>query len=390
MRNDEATSMVLKVRFASVRYLRKMAWVSISGVLAIWGYSTVVSGVYAQDESASEPAEKVYKNIQVLKGLPSTQLMSNMFYMEGALGVGCGECHVNFTDFEKDDNPHKQVARRMIEMVRELNAQSFGGQNLISCNTCHRGRAVPDAPLAFAVIKNSTTSSAAVANATSAPTPTVDQIFDRYVSAALGEHARSDGETVLLTGSMLSSDGWTAPLKIYVSGNDQYLATFDIGWISYHAFSGATAWSQDNHGVHDVTGKELAQLRRDAALFRPLVLRRRYSNVTLKGQESSNGEEAYVVEGVLPNGDRESLYFSRENALLVRIRSGIETSLGILPQEIDLSDYRDVAGMKIPFRCDRLAADFSSAYRISEVRVGVQMPVELFKKPPQPLKTLPR
>lgn len=49
----------------------------------------------AQDQAPlpDKPAEQVYKNIQIFKGLPSSQLMSAMFFMEGSLQASCGHCH---------------------------------------------------------------------------------------------------------------------------------------------------------------------------------------------------------------------------------------------------------------------------------------------------------
>jgi len=41
--------------------------------------------------------------------------------------------------------------------------------------------------------------------------------------------------------------------------------TFDISWTSYQAFNGTNGWSQDNHGLHDVTGRSLSLLKRQAA-----------------------------------------------------------------------------------------------------------------------------
>ena len=86
-------------------------------------------------------ADKVYKNIQVFKTLPAAELDQTMAFISGALGVKCNHCHVN--PFEKDEKAQKQTARRMIQMVFELNKGSFGGENAVSCFTCHRGKPVP-------------------------------------------------------------------------------------------------------------------------------------------------------------------------------------------------------------------------------------------------------
>jgi photosynthetic reaction center cytochrome c subunit len=358
--------------------------------LSVWTALEPTAGADRQSPAEDQPAEKVYKNIQVFQGLPSKQFMGNMFYMAGSLGVSCNECHVNFEDFEKDDNPKKQTARSMIAMVRKLNQQNFNGENKINCNTCHRGQAVPLAPLAFAALKNRATTHAAPAAADAAPLPTVAQVFERYLSATGQSSTTGKPETFLLTGAMLSAEGWTAPLRIYLCAPNKFLAVFDIGWFSYNAFNGTAGWEQDNQGLHDLNPKNLALLEQQAAVFHPATLRALFSNLLVRGKERYEGREALVVEGVLTGADPEKLYFDEETGLLVRIQWGTETSLGTLPHQINLRDYREVAGRKIPFELDDFAADFSSAYRITEAKAGASIPASLFDKPAKVWKGFPQ
>src|SRR5262250_52201 len=92
--------------------------------------------------SQAQTAEQKFKNIQIFKTLPATQLDPTMAFISGSLGVRCNYCHVS-NGFEKDDKPTKQTARRMIQMVFDLNKGSFNGQGTVSCYTCHRGKPTP-------------------------------------------------------------------------------------------------------------------------------------------------------------------------------------------------------------------------------------------------------
>lgn len=91
--------------------------------------------------SKEERAEQKYKNIQLLKGIPAERLTSIMFSFKAALGVECTYCHVP-DQFEKDDKPMKQTARKMIAMMRDINTK-VGGTARVTCNTCHRGQTRP-------------------------------------------------------------------------------------------------------------------------------------------------------------------------------------------------------------------------------------------------------
>jgi hypothetical protein len=91
--------------------------------------------------SKEERAEQKYKNIQLLKGIPSDRLTKIMFAFKGSLGVDCTYCHIK-DQFEKDDKPQKQTARKMIQLVRDTNAK-LGSMTRVTCFTCHRGQTRP-------------------------------------------------------------------------------------------------------------------------------------------------------------------------------------------------------------------------------------------------------
>ena len=91
--------------------------------------------------SKEERAEQKYKNIQLLKGIPSERLTKIMFSFKASLGVDCTYCHIK-DQFEKDDKPAKQVARKMIQLVRDTNTK-LGSMTHVTCFTCHRGQTRP-------------------------------------------------------------------------------------------------------------------------------------------------------------------------------------------------------------------------------------------------------
>jgi hypothetical protein len=91
--------------------------------------------------SKEERAEQKYKNIQVLKGVPSERWMPIMFAFKNSLGVDCTFCHTK-DQWDKDDKDNKQIARKMIKMVKDINGQ-LGGIGKVSCFTCHRGQQRP-------------------------------------------------------------------------------------------------------------------------------------------------------------------------------------------------------------------------------------------------------
>jgi hypothetical protein len=93
-------------------------------------------------------------SVTVLRGLTVQQFEAEMQLMNQALGVSCGFCHAR-GNFAAETNPRKPTARRMVEMVREINRQYFpdhrpadGESSLgkVTCFTCHQGSERPKSP----------------------------------------------------------------------------------------------------------------------------------------------------------------------------------------------------------------------------------------------------
>src|ERR1039457_7251031 len=73
------------------------------------------------------------KNLKLLK---PEHLMETMQSFRVALGVRCDFCHVQ-NDFASDEKPHKEIARKMIVMSREINTNFPYGKMHVTCYTCH-------------------------------------------------------------------------------------------------------------------------------------------------------------------------------------------------------------------------------------------------------------
>ena len=96
------------------------------------------------------PAETVFKNIQLFKGMPAARVLRIMeLGYARSLGVNCTHCHVPGA-WEKDDKPTKQIAREMAAMVGAINTQHLkqiknlkSESPVVNCTTCHRGQTKP-------------------------------------------------------------------------------------------------------------------------------------------------------------------------------------------------------------------------------------------------------
>jgi photosynthetic reaction center cytochrome c subunit len=123
--------------------------VTIAAAAAIVLTLTSVAAVRGQAPSAAGPpprplmAEEVFKNIQVLKGIPVDQFLGVMGIIASSTARGCSECHLqdgpaDWTRYA-EETPMKQVTRQMLRMTQDINRTHFGGRQVVTCYSCHRG-----------------------------------------------------------------------------------------------------------------------------------------------------------------------------------------------------------------------------------------------------------
>ncbi|MCI0387347.1 MAG: photosynthetic reaction center cytochrome c subunit family protein [Acidobacteria bacterium] len=172
-----------------------------------------------------KPAEQVYKNIQVMKGMPASRLMQAMSRLTQSLGVDCAHCHVPDA-LDKDDKPAKQTARKMFEMVRTINATLK--TNRVTCYTCHRGQpqpaSMPPAPVNTASKSESASPEIKPADAN----VNVGAILDQYIQALGGRAALERVTTRVMRGTLVAQGGMKAPLEVYEKAPNKTLTIFRV------------------------------------------------------------------------------------------------------------------------------------------------------------------
>src|SRR5580693_5982565 len=81
-------------------------------------------------------------NLKILKATSGAEVTQIMHTFTTGLGVQCTYCHVA-GNYASDENPKKDVARKMIAMAQKINAEFPDNKMHVSCYTCHRGEAQP-------------------------------------------------------------------------------------------------------------------------------------------------------------------------------------------------------------------------------------------------------
>jgi hypothetical protein len=93
------------------------------------------------------PAEQVFEDVRVLKGMPAGQFVRTMDQVYAAgLGFQCTTCHT--PGRYSDSTRTKATARKMAEMTASINTDLMKkvfptGNQSVNCVSCHRGARTP-------------------------------------------------------------------------------------------------------------------------------------------------------------------------------------------------------------------------------------------------------
>lgn len=353
--------------------MRKIVAVS-AGLLA------VASGIFGQ-AADSKTAEQVYKNIVALKGTPADQLGATMQFMSVSLGVQCTFCHVE-GKMDADDKGAKKTAREMIDMTLALNKNSFHGQLQVSCYSCHRGSV---RPVAVPPVQESDTAAAKPEvrpPAGGAPPPNADEILQKYVAAVGGADAIRKTTSRSMTGKIIAG-GNESPIEVLTKApNKRITITKSANGESMTAYDGKGGWmGSTGRGARDMSPTDSASSAIDAEFALPLRIKEIFPQLRRGRPDQINGVECYSLSGAAPGKPRTTFYFDSKTGLLLRVVRLTDTPVGRMPVQIDYADYRDVDGVKVPFRwtLSRPAGRFT--IQIAEMKANADIPDSKFQKP---------
>src|SRR5437879_13574485 len=167
---------------------------SATGTVVVCLFAGAIARGQAAPGQRPPMAEEVFKNVQILKGIPVDQFMDTMGMFAAATSLNCTHCHAsdntNTWDKYALDTPLKQTARRMMNMVNAINKDNFKGVRSVTCYTCHHGdqrpKIVPSLIVQYSAPLEDPNEIEILPNAKAPP---ADEVFTKYIQA-LGGAAR--------------------------------------------------------------------------------------------------------------------------------------------------------------------------------------------------------
>jgi photosynthetic reaction center cytochrome c subunit len=372
-----------------------------AGLAPVCGVCLLGSVLTASQAAPQETpllADQYFKNVQVLKGLRVDEFLDTMGMFAAATGLNCTDCHVPESggSWERyaDDNRLKTTTRAMVAIMTAINKQYFGGRQGVTCYSCHNGnrrpKVIPSLAVQYAVDPLNEDPYEILQPASDAPS--IEAVLDRYVSA-VGGAARLKGLTTLVAeGTYTGFDDFDEyPVQVFAKAPNQRTTILhsQYGDITT-TFDGRSGWQASPIETKPVpvialTGGNLEGTALEAELSFPGQITQVLTNWIVGPLTVIGDREARIVQGRKASGTPIKLYFDEESGLLVRlVRYSSQSPVGRVPTQVDFEDYRDVSGIKFPFKWTSTWTNGQTVHQLKNVQINPTIPAATFARPVPP------
>lgn len=381
------------------RQVMAAAAVMVATLAGIGWQASMLQAAQAQAPAApgtSRPptVDDTFKNVQALKGLTVDDFMLTMGIMSAAVGSDCVGCHPSAGTDHVDwalDTPRKRTARRMVQMVTAINKDNFGGRQMVTCWSCHRGRDRPSTTPTLDVVYGEPPLDADDVMTPARGGPTVDQVLDKYMQALGGAANVAKITSFVATGKSTGYRGFGGGGAVELSVQAPDKRTTHINFpeypdrgVSVRTFDGRTGWIATPLAVvpkYELGGSERDGARLDAMLSFPAQIKTTLTDLRVGLPATIDDKDMTVVQGNGPNGTLATFYFDDQSGLLVRMVRHGRSPIGRVPTQVDYSDYRDVNGVKFPFHWTFAWLDGRDTFEFTNVRMNVPIAAATFGEP---------
>lgn len=342
----------------------------------------------AQNANTAKTAEQQFKNIQVLKTIPADQLIPTMQFITASLNVECGFCHVE-RQFDKDDKKPKQIARKMMQMQMAINSNNFEGHQEVTCNTCHRGSTDPVSVPAIVEAGSRPATEEREGEEEHANLPTAQAVVEKYVAAIGGKGAVGKLTSLTEKGTMSGFGGRPMAIDIYTKapGDRASIAHMPMGE-SVTAVNQQGGWlGMGNRPPREMSDADANGYRLEAAFALVPNLDQLFEKLRVVKAEKIGDRDTLLVVGMRQGEPPVRMNFDQQSGLLVRLTRHTQTALGRNPVQIDFADYRDLDGVKIPYKWTLGRPNGSFTIQVEQAQANVPIDNAKFTKPEAPAGT---
>lgn len=218
-------------------------------------------------------------------------------------------------------------------------------------------------------------------------------VLDRFLEVTGGRAAHEGVKTRVTRGEFDLPMVGAVPFVMYQRAPAQMATIADIagaGEIN-RGNDGTHAWESISFmGPRLLSGPELEESNRESMIAADLHADELYKSIECVGIEPVGAEECYRVELITKAGGARTHYYSKATGLLVRMSLMVKTQLGQAKSDSTVSDYRDVGGIKMPFKTvAKVSLGLTNQLTVTLTSIEHNVPIEDAKfAPPKAVQDL--
>jgi len=214
-----------------------------------------------------------------------------------------------------------------------------------------------------------------------AQTVDAETIIQRYLDAVGGREAIEKIHSRVAKGTFAMADmGMYAPFESYIRTPDRYRFRLDFAGMgsAENGVNGDIAWQTNPMaGPRILSGSERLAALQQARIEPLLNWRDFFVSAEASGPESLGDRSVYKVVFTPEKGSPMTCYFDADSGLLVRA----DVEQGGQRIQSEISDYREVDGVKVPFKMTMSGSQFRFELLVESVEHNVEIPDETFSLP---------
>jgi hypothetical protein len=224
---------------------------------------------------------------------------------------------------------------------------------------------------------------------------TAEEVIEKSLTAIGGRAALAKLKSRSMTGTItLVTPGGRIPGTVEIlnmaPNKSRWLIKADLSalgggqLVHDQRFNGTSGYVMDTlQGNRDITGNQLDNLRNGGFPHPFLTYKEMGTTAKLSGKEKVGDRDAYVVIFDPTNGPVAREYIDAETYLPIKVAIKVDVPQlgGEIEQTTELLDYREVDGVKLPFRVSATYSVQSFTIVITKVEHNLQIDESLFSKP---------
>lgn len=223
--------------------------------------------------------------------------------------------------------------------------------------------------------------------------PTGSSIVDRFVAVTGGKAAYNRVTSELAEGTVnMGAQGVSGSVKVFKKAGNSYtvIEIEGVGKLE-EGVLGGIAWENNKiTGARVRTGEEREVHVRNAAIDLDQQWRKYFPTAELAGSETVAGEDCHKVIMRPKSGEPETRFFSKKSGLLLKMSATMPTQMGPMPMESTSLDYREVQGVKRPFKLGVMAGGQSAEMVFTKWTINGAIPDNAFALPAEVRSLVPK